>query len=339
MDEEERNQKLVARGVRKIRESGLASDHPLFEQALAFIQGMPSAATTQIYGYNIGSWFTWCVTQAIDPIDASKFEAKAYVASLGRYAPMSRAQRISSLRSFYEDLVDEGLAPRDPFRRVVPPAGDPINETPALSFEEFRHLLAVVRGHYGDPTRDLCARRDFAMMFLMGRLGLRSVEVSRLLRSDLISPEERSTVRVHGKGDKWAVLHVPPDVVEVVEAWRGQLARAYGAVPQSLSPMFPVLRRGRLEEGIELRPLAPSTIGGVVKKRMLDAGFDGPRFRAHALRATAATIAHDNGADLLAIARMLRHANARTTQGYIKRHEGRRTSAADTWRGPDFGAA
>lgn len=40
----------------KIRESGLTAEHPLMDVAVAFIKGMPSACTTQIYGYNIGDW-------------------------------------------------------------------------------------------------------------------------------------------------------------------------------------------------------------------------------------------------------------------------------------------
>lgn len=81
------------------------------------------------------------------------------------------------------------------------------------------------------------------------------------------------------------------------------------------------------------------TLGKLVKARMIDAGFDGPCYGAHTLRATAATIAHENGADMLTIARLLRHANARTTQGYIKASENRRHSAADSWEGPTFGLA
>jgi integrase len=336
---DERALALRARGVSKIRESGLSPDHRLMEPALGFIEGMPSACTTQIYGYNIGDWFGWCARQGIDPATATRFNAKAYLAGMYALAPMSRAQRMSSLRSFYEELVDEEKVARNPFRRVVPRGGAPVNPTPALSLEEFTRVLSLIRKEFGLPQKDLVARRDFAMVYLMGRLGLRRVEVQRLTWRDLRGSDKSRNVNVHGKGDKYADVHVPADVREVLEAWRETIAKAADAVPTPSTPMFPVLFKGQRFVDICLEPMAVITVGLRVKSRMFDAGLDGPRYAAHALRATAATLAHENGADLLTIARMLRHVNVRTTQGYIVAAKNRQSSAADVWIGPTFGLA
>lgn len=228
---------------------------------------------------------------------------------------------MSTLRSFYEELVYEEMVVRNPFRRVVPAAGAPLTPTPALSFEEFTRLLTRIREEFGHPKRDLVARRDFAMIYLMGRLGLRRQEVQELKWRDIRGSVESRTISVHGKGDKYADVHVPADVFEVLEAWRVSIGHAAEVAPTPSTPMFPVLFKAQDFVGIRLEPLAVITVGLTVKRRMLDAGFDGPRYGAHALRATAATIAHENGADLLTIARLLRHANARTTQGYIRAAE------------------
>jgi len=177
------------------------------------------------------------------------------------------------------------------------------------------------------------------MIFLMGRLGLRRMEVHALSWGDLRGLGERSVLSVHGKGDKHAELHVPADVLDVLEAWRAAIAHAAGTVPTPSTPMFLVLGGGQTFEGLRLLPLALMTVGLIVRSRMIVAGQDGPRYGAHALRATAATIAHEHGAGLLTIARLLRHANTRTTQRYIRTAENRRSSAAEVWQGPTFGEA
>ena len=69
----------------------------------------------------------------------------------------------------------------------------------------------------------------------------------------------------------------------------------------------------------------------MVVRRALDAGLEGPRFAA-CLRATAATLAYEYGADVLRIQAMLRHVSLVTTQIYIKRAEEARGSAAEAWQ-------
>lgn len=325
--------------MRKVLESGLPADDPLSVLAIAFIKGMPSAGSTRAYGYNIGHWFHWCLGQGLDPAAAHRLDGRAYLADLSSRAPKSRVQVMASLQSFYEEAVDEDLAVRNPFRRIRPPSNEPITPTPALNFAEFKHLLTMVRRHFGHPDRDLCARRDFAMIYLMGRLGLRRKEVHELRWGDLRGLGESVTLTVHGKGDKYADMRVPPDVHLVLESWRESLAVAVGRAPDPAHPMFPVLGRAQRYDEDRSLPLAGYTVGSIVRRRMIDAGFDAPRYGAHALRATAATIADENGADLLAICRLRRHSNPRTTEGYIKTSNARRTSAADVWRGPDFALA
>jgi len=149
---------LRERGVRKILESGLPSDHPLMATAIAFVKGMPSPATTQICGYNIGHWFGWCVANGVEPVTATHLNGRAYLGDLYGSASGSRAQRLSSLRSFYDLLVNEEIVARNPFRRIVPLAGEPITPTPALTFDEFRRLLSLIRQDFGHPDRDICVR-------------------------------------------------------------------------------------------------------------------------------------------------------------------------------------
>ena len=225
---------------------------------------------------------------------------------------------------------------RNPFRGVKSPSNEPITPTPALTLLQFEHLLTMIRADFGHADGDRCARRDFAMVYLMGRLGLRREETRKLHWGDLRGTGDAVTLTVHGKGDKYADVHVPHDVDEVLRSWSEVLAIAVGQVPGPDAPIFPALGAAHRYVKERMWPLSVFSVGAIVRRRMIDAGFDGPRYGAHALRATAATVAHENGADLLAISRLLRHANPKTTERYIKTSENRRTSAAESWRGPVF---
>ena len=225
--------------------------------------------------------------------------------------------------------LNDQNAPRPSDRRSI-------RHTPDFWVVALGAARTMIRADFGRADRDRCARRDFAMVYLMGRLGLRREETRELQWGDLHGTGDPVTLTVHGKGDKYAGVHVPHDVQEVLQSWREALATAVGHVPGPGSPIFPVLGGAHRYAKERTLPLSVFSVGAIVRRRMIDAGFDGPRYGAHALRATAATVAHENGADLLAISRLLRHANPKTTERYIKTSENRRTSAAESWLGPVF---
>jgi len=79
-------------------------------------------------------------------------------------------------------------------------------------------------------------------------------------------------------------------------------------------------------------PMSPEAIGSMVKGRMREAGFTGDRYAAHALRATAATLAYESDASLLDVSTLLRHAALETTKLYIRRQSPGALRAASSWR-------
>ena len=128
--------------------------------------------------------------------------------------------------------------------------------------------------------------------------GAISEETRELHWGDLHGTGDAVTLTVHGKGDKYADVHVPHDVDEVLRSWSEVLAIAVGHVPGPGAPIFPALGGAHRYVKERMLPLSVFSVGAIVRRRMIDAGFDGPRYGAHALRATAATVAHENGADL-----------------------------------------
>jgi integrase/recombinase XerD len=145
-------------------------------------------------------------------------------------------------------------------------------------------------------------RRDFAILTVLWRLGLRAGEVAALTVDDI--DWRAGELVVTGKGGRQDRLPLPTDV--------GQAIADY-------------CRRGRPRSGnrslflqaqAPYRGLARTTVGSVAASACDRAGL--PRIRPHALRHAAACGMRAAGAPLLEIGQVLRHRDAATTAVYAK---------------------
>jgi len=159
--------------------------------------------------------------------------------------------------------------------------------------------------------------RDFAILILLARLGLRAGEVAALRLDDVdwVAGE----LRVRGKGPREDHLPLPTDVGEALVAY---------------------LRHGRpgcLDRRIFVRSCAPrhglsrQAIGGLVRAASVRAGLTphGP----HRLRHTVATELLREGAPLSEIAQLLRHHSVSVTVIYAKVDHAALSSLAQPWPG------
>jgi site-specific recombinase XerD len=149
--------------------------------------------------------------------------------------------------------------------------------------------------------RTLVGRRDYAILLLLSRLGLRAGEVAGLKLDDV--DWRGGLLLVSGKGGRHDELPLPVDVGEALVAY--------------------LRRRPRCESrALFLRTTAPrqalnrSTIGWVVRAACDRAGL--PRVGAHRMRHTAATEMLRQGASLAEIGQVLRHREQKTTAIYAK---------------------
>jgi len=149
--------------------------------------------------------------------------------------------------------------------------------------------------------RRLVGRRDFAILLLLSRLGLRAGEVAAIRLEDI--DWHAGVLLVRGKGNREDALPVPTDVGEAVVSY--------------------LRRRPRCEcRALFLRVTAPRqgmdrcTVAWVVRAACDRAGL--PRVGAHRLRHTAATQMLRAGASLPEIGQVLRHREQKTTAIYAK---------------------
>jgi site-specific recombinase XerD len=149
--------------------------------------------------------------------------------------------------------------------------------------------------------RRTVGRRDYAILLLLVRLGLRAGEVGAIELEDV--DWRRGQLLVRGKGERRDRLPLPVDVGEALASY--------------------LRRRGRVESrALFVKVNAPvgrldgDAVRGVVKDACARAGV--PRVGAHRLRHTAATAMLRQGASLPEIAQVLRHREIKTTAIYAK---------------------
>ena len=202
----------------------------------------------------------------------------------------------SALRSFLRFLHVVGLI-EAPLVWAVPSVADLRDRTLPRGLEPavVRKLLASC------DRRRTIGRRDYAIVLLLSRLGLRRGEVAAMQLEDV--DWRAGELLIRGKGARQDVLPLPVDVGEALVSY---LRRR----PRSESRALFVRMTAPLQG------LAPHTIGWIVREACTRAGF--PRVGAHRLRHTAATEMLRQGASLAEIGQVLRHREQKTTAIYAK---------------------
>jgi integrase len=145
-------------------------------------------------------------------------------------------------------------------------------------------------------------RRDYAMLMLLARLGLRAGEVAALELDDI--DWRHGELIIRGKGDRQERLPLPTDVGEAVSAY---LLRRRPRVES---------RRLFLSVRAPFGGLTSDAVVAVVGYACDRAGI--ARFGAHRLRHTVATELLRAGAGLLDVGQILRHRSLSTTAIYAK---------------------
>jgi site-specific recombinase XerD len=203
---------------------------------------------------------------------------------------------VSALRSFlrYLQLVGRIEAP---LVWALPSVADLRDRTLPRGLEP----TAVKRLLASCDRRRLVGQRDFAILLLLSRLGLRAGEVAGLQLDDV--DWRRGLLLIRGKGGRYDELPLPDDAGQALVSYLRRRPRC---------PSRAVFVRVTAPR----RELNRSTIGWVVRAACDRAGL--PRVGAHRLRHTAATEMLRRGASLAEIGEVLRHREQKTTAIYAK---------------------
>jgi integrase/recombinase XerD len=220
---------------------------------------------------------------------------------------------VTSLRGLLRFLLVDGLVAEDLSDAVPRLPRWSLQPLPkALPAEQAARIVASC-----DPTMS-AGRRDFAILMLLSRMGLRGCEIARLRLEDLDWRAGEMIVR--GKRDTLERLPLPVDVGEALVDYltHGRPAVAHRHV--FLTAIRPFVPLKQEEYGI---------VGRIVARASDRAGIG--HVGVHRLRHTVATEALAAGASLEEIASLLRHRDWVTTMGYAKVDSERLKELARPW--------
>ena len=218
-----------------------------------------------------------------------------------RHAPRRGVQlHVSVLRSFLRFLFQEGDTDRDLSAAVPRVRRWRLVDVPKyLKPAEVEALFASC-----DRTSPV-GRRNYAVLLLLVRLGLRAGEVVRLELDDFDWRAGELTVR--GKGSVHDRLPLPRDVGEALVAY-------LRTDRPSCTTRRVFVRMRAPHRGFN----HPSTVSTIVRRALERAGLTPPLKGAHLLRHSLATGLLRHGASLAEIGEVLRHRALNTTEIYAK---------------------
>jgi len=217
---------------------------------------------------------------------------------------------VTGLRSFLRYLHLTGITPV-PLAGAVPAVASASPLPKAVSPAESSLLLGSCDRE--TPT----GLRDYAILVLLSRLGLRAGEVAAMQLADI--GWRAGQLAVRGKGARLDRLPLPADAGAAIAGW---LCGGRPDCPSRhvfttvLAPVGPVSRK---------------TVLAIVKRAAARAGLDA--VTAHRLRHGAATGLLRAGAGLPEVGQVLRHASMLNTARYARVDHGALTAVARPWPG------
>lgn len=230
-------------------------------------------------------------------------------------SPKRAGLMVSALRSFFRYLRHRGDIAIDLAACVPPIANWQFSSLPKfLQYHQVQQILSQC------DRRTARGRRDYAILLLLARLGLRACEIVSMTLDDI--HWQAGEITIKGKGKRIALLPLPPDVGR--------------AIADYLKKDRPVCftRHVFIRMKAPRREFAGSqAISTIVARSLKRARIDSPYKGAHLFRHTLATQMLGQGSSLGDIGLLLRHRSLNTTTLYAKVDLTALRALAQSWPG------
>ena len=270
----------------------------------------PNANTRRIYKHAAKRFLGWMeeTGRVLEDFDEDGFAAYKISLMEAGLSAASVNLNLSAARSLLKHKGHKSVA------KSID--NEPVRKVPKREFlekEDIYDLLATCKKGTEVNTR------DYAMINLMIRTGLREKEVAEALIGDLERRGENATLWVRGKGhtDKDDYVLLFPKSLAPIDKYLEE----YRKGAKADEPLFTATSNRSAGKA-----LAPKAISRIIKERLRRIGFDDSRYTGHSLRHTAITLALEAGANPKQVQIMARHADPGTTQIYTHDYERRKHS-------------
>ncbi len=250
----------------------------------------------------------WMADQNLSLSSLDRDDLVAYRAHLAETYAKATASRMWSVASrLLDEAVQRQVLTNNPDEGIRGfKAGDDESPHRALKREEAKALLKAI------DRKTTIGKRDYALLILLLRTGIRRAEAAALTIGDLVMEQGYHLVIIqHGKGNKRGFAKPPVEVRQNI----GEYLVAAGREQARLeAPLFVSFRKG---DHPQEKPLQPNQIKRIVKQRAQAVGIE---MSPHGMRASFITLAFEGRADLALVQDAARHKDPRTP-GAIKSGE------------------
>lgn len=224
--------------------------------------------------------------------------------------PATIRRKLSALASLFDHLCEVNAVAHNPVRGVKRPRAETgEGKTPAIADGQARKLLDA------PPEGTLKGKRDRAILAVLFFHGLRREELCKLRVKDVEQRQGVTHLRVHGKGGKIRFVPAHATALMRISDYLATCGHGNDAAGALFRPVKNPRGQGRLTGA-----LTPGKVDECVVRyysRLIKVSAVG--FGPHVARATAATHALNQGADIAKVQEWLGHANIATTRIYDRR--------------------
>ena len=259
-------------------------------------------SSRSLYTRTLSQYFLWVVKTGKELNSLDREDILEYKDSLlsSGLSSLTISSYLVVVRKFYEWTESLRIYPNIAKGIKTPPRRQAFKKQ-HLSESKSRELLEYFREK---------SLRDYAIVNLLLRTGLRTIEVVRADVGDITFKGERRVLLVWGKGhtekDSFVVL-TDKTYLPIREYLDSRKAVKAG------DPLFTSYSRQNKGERLTTR-----TISQICKEGLKEVGLDGKEFTAHSLRHTTAVEILKKGGEITDVQRVLRHTSPVTSQIYTE---------------------
>jgi integrase/recombinase XerC/integrase/recombinase XerD len=261
-------------------------------------------SSRSLYSRTLSQYFGWLEETGRLPrfVTLTRQDVLEYKDSLlaSGLSALTVSSYIVAVRKFYEWAEAEKLYPNIA-KGIKTPRRKQAFKKQHLTDTKSKELLQ----HFQDMSL-----RDYAIVNLMLRTGLRTVEICRADVGDITFKGDRRVLLVWGKG------HTEKDDFVVLTEKAYEPIRDYLATRKAVKagePLFTSTSHQNRGERLTTR-----TISSICKEGLKAIGLDGKEYTAHSLRHTTAVAILKHGGAITDVQEVLRHTSPATSQIYTE---------------------
>ena len=276
-------------------------DEEIIGRWMASLDLASGTKETYLSGFRAFCWFVRSTSLDFDELTRDDVKSfKEYLVNEKKLKPATVSSYLASVRSFYAYSEDNGI--ENIAHRVKGVTDSRSFKKEPLTPDQAQRLLASI-----DRSTEK-GMRDFAILNLMLRTGLRDIEIVRANCKDIQTKAGVDVLYVQGKGraskDSFVVL--TPKALSPITTYLEKRGNV-----NELDPLFASVSSRNAGERLTVR-----SISRIAKSALRAIGIDDERYTAHSLRHTAITFSLLGGATERDAQQMARHANITTTMLY-----------------------